>query len=79
MADVFLKVLVLKTRQVEKVRVFHQTLGIELVKEQHGKGSVHFAGRAADVVIEVYFLPDEGTPVDSSTRLSSPSRTWPRS
>jgi predicted enzyme related to lactoylglutathione lyase len=40
-----------------------------LVEEQHGKGPVHFASRAGDVVIEIYPLPDDGTPVDTSTRL----------
>ena len=53
MADVLLTLLVLKTRQVEQVRHFYQTLGIELADEQHGKGPVHFAGRVGDVVIEV--------------------------
>ena len=69
MADVSLTLLVLKTRQVEQVRVFYQALGIELFEEQHGKGPVHFAGRVGDVVIEVYPLPGDGAPVDSSTRL----------
>jgi lactoylglutathione lyase len=69
MADVTLTLLVLKTRQVEQVRLFYEALGIELAEEQHGKGPIHFAGRAGDVVIEVYPFPDDGTPVDSSTRL----------
>src|SRR4051812_49098397 len=69
MAHVSLMLLVLKTRQVEQLRLFYQTLGVELVQEQHGKGPVHYAGRADDVVIEVYPLPDEAGPVDASTRL----------
>lgn len=69
MADVSLTLLVLKTRQIEQLRVFYQTLGIELTQEQHGKGPVHFAGRVGDVVIEVSPLPDDGSPVDFSTRL----------
>src|SRR5437764_2366334 len=69
MAEVLLTLLVLKTRQVEQLRRFYQTLGIALAQEQHGKGPIHFAGRAGDLVIEVYPLPDDGTPVDSSTRL----------
>ena len=69
MAHVSLTVLVLKTRQVEQLRLFYQTLGVELVQEQHGKGPVHYAGRAGDVVIEVYPLSDDGSPVDASTRL----------
>src|SRR5262245_26410264 len=69
MSHVSLTLLVLKTRQVEQLRVFYQTLGVDLVEEQHGKGPVHFAGLVGDVVIEVYPLPDDGTPVDTSTRL----------
>lgn len=69
MADVSLSLLVLKTHQVEQLRAFYQTLGIDLAEEQHGKGPVHFAGRAGAVVIEVYPLPDDASPVDSSTRL----------
>ena len=69
MADVSLSLLVLKTRQVEQLRAFYQTLGVDLTEEKHGKGPVHFAGRAGAVVIEVYPLPDDGSPVDSSTRL----------
>ena len=69
MADVSLTLLVLKTRQVEQLRLFYQTLGIELTEEQHGKGPLHFAGRVGGVVIEVYPLADDGTPGDTSTRL----------
>jgi lactoylglutathione lyase len=69
MAAVLLTLLVLKTRQVEQLRLFYQTLGIDFGEEQHGGGLVHFAGRVGDVVMEVYPLPEDGTPVDSSTRL----------
>lgn len=69
MADVTLTLLVMRTRQVEQLRAFYQTLGVDLVEEQHGKGPVHFAGRAGDVVIEVYPLPDDGNPVESFIRL----------
>ena len=69
MANVSLTLVVLKTRQVEQLRLFIQALGIELKEEQHGKGPIHFAGRVDGVVIEVYPLKDDGTPVDASTRL----------
>ncbi len=67
MADISLTLLVLKTRQVEQLRAFYQTLGIELAEEQHGKGPLRYAGQAGDVVIEVYPLPDDTSQVDSST------------
>ena len=69
MADVSLTLLVLKTRQVEQMRRFYQTIGIDFGEEQHGTGPVHFAGRIGNVVIEIYPLSEEGTPADSSTRL----------
>src|SRR4051794_9216380 len=69
MAHVSLTLLVLKTRQVEQLRLCYQTLGVELVQEQHSKGLVHYAGRVGDVVIEVYPLPDDASSVDASTRL----------
>lgn len=40
MADVLLTLLVLKTRQVEQLRRFYQTLGLEFAEEQLGKGPV---------------------------------------
>jgi lactoylglutathione lyase len=66
--NVTLSLVVLKTRQVDALRRFYGSLGIELAQEQHGKGPVHFAGQVGDVVLEVYPLPD-GTPVDATTRL----------
>jgi hypothetical protein len=59
--EVSLTLLVLKTRQVEQIRRFYQALGVELAQEQHGKGPAHFAGRAGNVVIEVYPLADDGS------------------
>lgn len=69
MAHVSLTLLVLKTRQVGQHRLFFQTLGIDFAEEQHGKGPVHYSGRVDGVVMEIYPLPDDGSPVDSSTRL----------
>ena len=69
MADVSLSLLVLKTRQVEKLRAFYGALGIDLAEEQHGKGPVHYAGKVGAVVLEVYPLPDDGTLTDTTTRL----------
>jgi catechol 2,3-dioxygenase-like lactoylglutathione lyase family enzyme len=69
MENVTLSLVVLKTRQVDALRGFYGSLGIELAQEQHGKGPVHFAGRVGDVVLEVYPLPEDGTPVDGTTRL----------
>jgi hypothetical protein len=36
MANVSLRLLVLKTRQVDRLRAFYQALGLELAEERHG-------------------------------------------
>jgi lactoylglutathione lyase len=69
MGNVMLSLVVLKTRQVDALRMFYGSLGIELAQEQHGQGPVHFAGQVGDVVLEVYPLPDDCTPADATTRL----------
>ncbi len=69
MASVTLSLVVLKTRQVNALRDFYGSLGIELAQEQHGKGPVHFAGRVGKVVLEIYPLPEGGTAADGATRL----------
>jgi hypothetical protein len=69
MGNAMLSLVVLKTRQVDVVRRFYGSLGIELAEEQHGKGPVHFAGQAGDVVLEVYPLSEGSTPADATTRL----------
>lgn len=69
MADVSLTLLVLKTPQVDRLRAFYQTVGVEFTEEQHGQGPRHYAGQVGDVVIELYPLADDGATVDTSTRL----------
>jgi len=68
MPEVSLTLLVLKTRQADRVRTFYEALGIAFTEERHGTGPRHHAGRIGDVVIEIYPLPDDGT-ADASTRL----------
>jgi lactoylglutathione lyase len=68
-AGISFKLLVLKTRQVDKLRAFYQTLDISFTEEQHGKGPVHSAGQVAGVLFEIYPLPDEAGAVDQMTRL----------
>jgi predicted enzyme related to lactoylglutathione lyase len=67
-ADISLRLLVLKTSQVEKVRAFYQCLGVALSPERHGQGPAHYAGQVGPCVLEVYPLPDGGV-ADSTTRL----------
>jgi lactoylglutathione lyase len=64
-----LRLLVLKTRQVDKVREFYQILGVPFTEERHGDGPGHYAGQASGTTIEVYPLPDDATAADTSVRL----------
>lgn len=68
-ADVSLKLLVLKSRHIDKLRAFYQSLGIAFTEEQHGKGPVHYAGQVAGVILEIYPLPDDAGTADRMTRL----------
>lgn len=69
MGKVTLSLVVLKTRQVDSLRKFYGTLGIELIEEKHGKGPVHYSGRIGELLLEVYPLPVDDTLTDSTTRL----------
>ena len=48
MAEGLLTLLVLKTRRVERLRTFYSALGIELAKEQHRNGPIHYTGRVGE-------------------------------
>ncbi len=69
MARVSLSLLVLKTRQLERLRDFYGTMGIQFADEQHGSGPVHHAGQLGDTVIEVYPLNDDVAAADATMRL----------
>ena len=68
MPDISLKLLVLKTYDVDEVCRFYQSLGLTFTEEQHGKGPVHYSSPLGDGIIEIYPLhPDKQ--VDQTTRL----------
>jgi len=69
MGKVTLSLIVLKTRQLDTLRKFYTSLGINLIEEKHGKGPVHYAGRIDDTVMEVYSLSEKDTQPDATTRL----------
>ena len=62
-----LALIVLKTRQIDKLLGFYQAIGIPFVEEQHGRGPRHFAGKLGDTVLEIYPLKDGEA--DRTTRL----------
>ena len=68
MADTSLKLLVLKTHDVESVCRFYQSLGLAFQEERHGSGPVHFSAPLGDAIMEIYPLPSDQA-VDTSTRL----------
>lgn len=69
MASPALKLLVLKTTHVDRLRAFYQALGVELVEEQHGSGPLHYAAQVGNAMLEIYPLPGEGGVADATTRL----------
>ncbi len=69
MKNVALSLVVLKSAQVDALRMFYSAVGIELVEEQHGKGPLHYAGHVGDAVLELYPLTDDVLAADTTTRL----------
>jgi hypothetical protein len=74
-----LKLLVLKTPQVDRLRAFYLALGIELAEEQHGTGPVRYAGQTGNAVLEIYPLPGEGGAWTRPRGWASWCRGWPNS
>lgn len=68
MSNVSLSLLVLKTRQMEKLRIFYSDVGIKFDDEKHGTGPKHLAGKLNETVFEIYPLAD-GDQTDSTTRI----------
>jgi predicted enzyme related to lactoylglutathione lyase len=66
--DLRLNLLVLKTQQLDKLKGFYSSLGIQFVPERHGDGPQHHAGRVGELVLELYPLPEGGL-ADATTRL----------
>jgi predicted enzyme related to lactoylglutathione lyase len=64
-----LKLVVLKTAQLDRAREFYAALGVAFAEEQHGTGPLHYAGRVGDAVLELYPLPEGVSLPDVTTRL----------
>jgi lactoylglutathione lyase len=69
MTTASLRLIVLKTRDLDKLKAFYEALGITFAKEQHGKGPMHYAGQLGTTVLELYPLPHDITVADTTTRL----------
>ncbi|MFO0843743.1 MAG: VOC family protein [Gemmataceae bacterium] len=68
-ANPSLRLLVLRTRQLERLRDFFRPLGVTFTPERHGTGPLHYAGEVGGVVLELYPLPEAARPDDHLTRL----------
>jgi catechol 2,3-dioxygenase-like lactoylglutathione lyase family enzyme len=49
-----LKLVVLKTLDVDRLLNFYRTLGIRFSEEQHGKGPLHYSATVGGMVFEIY-------------------------
>ena len=60
--------IVLKSRNIDRLRSFYELLGVKFVEEKHGKGPLHFAGiLPSNILLELYPTEDH---IDTTTRLS---------
>lgn len=67
MDSVFVKLIVLRTPALDRLKVFFECLGLAFVPEKHGNGPPHFAGTLGDATLELY--PLEGGVPQSDMRL----------
>lgn len=63
-----LNLIVIKTKQLEKLVEFYQLIGLPFVYHQHGNCPFHYLTALENLVFELYPLTST-QPVDSSTRL----------
>jgi len=54
-----LNLLVLRCKDIKKSKIFYEKLGLDFIKEQHGKGAVHYSTHLEDMIIELYPLKEE--------------------
>lgn len=60
-----LNLLVLRCKNIETSKTFYEKLGLKFIKEQHGKGVVHYSTYIGELVMELYPLK-EGFKVENS-------------
>jgi lactoylglutathione lyase len=64
-----LKLIVIKTLDIDKLVKFYQLIGLSFDKHQHGKGAIHYATTINDTVFEIYPLLNKELKADNSLRL----------
>ena len=53
-----LNLLVLRCNNIENTKKFYEKLGLKFIREQHGKGAVHYATYVGKTVLELYPLKE---------------------
>ena len=64
-----LKLLVIRTDQLEKQVEFYKNLGLTFQYHRHGKGVFHYSTEIGETVFEIYPLTKNYPNVDKGTRL----------
>ncbi len=64
--DTYLNLLVLRCKDIEKSKEFYEKLKLIFIKEQHGKGPIHYSTSMGNLVIELYPLTQD---IMDNTRL----------
>jgi predicted enzyme related to lactoylglutathione lyase len=60
-----LNLLVIKSRDIEKLADFYGALGLHFSRHRHANGPEHFAAELDGSVFEIYPLKESDTPTDS--------------
>src|SRR5258708_5199546 len=71
MAD--LTLIVLRVKDIEASARFYAALGISFTTEQHGRGPIHMAGAAGQIVLELYSAEPGSTTTAIRLGFSVPS------
>ncbi len=64
-----LRLLVIRTGQLEEVKAFYERLGLSFEVHQHPGGALHYAAQLGSATFEIYPLLKSQTEPDTSTRL----------
>lgn len=49
-----IKLLVIRSEDIEKTKEFYEKIGLSFIKEQHNGSPIHYSSQIEDVVFEIY-------------------------
>jgi len=64
-----LNLIVIKTKELERLKCQYEVLGLNFEYHRHGKGPFHYACEIDQLVFEIYPLPRSKEKADDTTRL----------